>query len=158
MSKYYLYNGRKLPALPDIDSSVYPYLLIIGTLPTTLYATKQPSVMKCLTEDNGDIAPWSVTIGEGLEFTLPFGNDPEKWNEPTECEGVNITYTSDAWANHDIIGDKNGVVYIAASEPVPVLEWHDKTPYRRMNGAWVKQDTYKRIGGAWVKQDEYRRE
>lgn len=164
MAKNYLYNGMKLPALPDIDANEYPYLTIVFGIPTALHATKQPSTIKCFTSDSGEIFPWSVEIGEGLEFTLPLGNDPEKkWNEPTTISSVSVIFL-DTWANHDVIGDKDGVVYVAASAPVPVVEaytsyihngtWRKGTFYKRLHGAWIKHQAYKRQNGAWVKVKE----
>lgn len=148
MTKY-LYNNIELPALPDYDKTTYPYAVIEksqygGNLYYFHAFAEAPTMDGNYVWLNGNRVYCS-------------SNNGEDWG--TLYEGVAISKGKGyiKWSDHDIL-NADGTIYLSATNPVPVLEWHDKTPYRRMNNQWVKQDTYRRVGNAWVKQDEYRRD
>lgn len=148
MTKY-LYNGIELPALPEYDKTAYPYAVIEKSqYGENLYYFH--AFTEAPTMDGNNV--W--LNGNRIYCSSNNGKD---WG--TFYNGVANYYGKVfiKWTNTDIL-NTDGTIYLAATDPVPVLSWADKTPYRRINGQWVKQDTYKRVNGEWVKQDEYRRE
>lgn len=131
MSKFFLYNGVKLPALPEWDKTVYPYAFIYivtldGTTGVYTLVVSSSSVMGY--DGNGIICP-SATVGQ--RYTV----SEDRWAAAAASDDFyikrdNLIYT--VWANFDVL-NSDGSVYVAASEPVPVadkfplqgwLNWH----------------------------------
>lgn len=132
----YLYNGVRLPALPEWDSVKYPYAVI------SLYENQD---YKCYVMDisaNEYIAyeKYQTQVGNSLNIITPcmiFSlRDSEgigttsadgEWVLSNDLSGEtekyfrNGKYYSLFWANYDVSGS-DGTVYLPASEPVPVYE------------------------------------
>lgn len=116
----YLYNGVRLPKLPEWDREAYPYAAITykkhvdGSWGATLFA----SVTKYTATSTG-LYSGSLSIGN-IEFSVD--NKTESW----EAKSGVYTYPI-IWANYDvyysdIAEDVGGTLYLAASDPIPVYE------------------------------------
>ena len=114
----YLYNGVRLPKLPEWDAVAYPYACI--------YQVYGEYVLACM---NVQCAYRTSTIGTGY-VTIPH----RKWctfsyrGGVWEAQAVDVEindYTSVNselyWANYDV-STTGGTLYLAASDPVPVYE------------------------------------
>lgn len=131
MSKFFLYNGVELPALPEWDKTVYPYAFIYivtldGTTGVYTLVVSSSSVMGY--DGNGIICP-SATVGQ--RYTV----SEDSWAAASASDDFyikrdNLIYT--VWANFDVL-NSDGSVYVAASEPVPVA---GKFPLREWVG-WL---------------------
>lgn len=131
MSKFFLYNGVELPALPEWDKTVYPYAFIYivtldGTTGVYTLVVSSSSVMSY--DGNGIICP-SATVGQ--RYTV----SEDSWAAAAASDDFyikrdNLIYT--VWANFDVL-NSDGSVYVAASEPVPVA---GKFPLREWVG-WL---------------------
>jgi hypothetical protein len=138
----YLYNGVRLPKLPEWDKTAYPYAVIY-----TYHgeSEKQNPVYRLVLSDT----PFSIVYrtiaftGATYDALKWVGNYTAKWKIATwdywDVDGYGadgsifaVDDETDAvvWANTDICyandysGDETiaGTVYLAASEPVPVYE------------------------------------
>lgn len=103
----FLYNGIELPALPDWDKATYPYAsVVVGATYTYLVFGK--SVERVISE-TGAIEKQSGRYCCRL--------DGESWGEATTY----IQISGDIiWSNGNVY-TSDGTLYLAASEPVPVL-------------------------------------
>lgn len=157
----YLYNGVELPALPEWDKEKYPYALLGNH---TWLNDKMRAQLVCYSEkaetgynDDGDIAYWVVINGTRIEFYIvyPINTIPSDWGNPTEYTGS--ANRSGIWSNTDIYLD-DGTLYLAASDPVPVLSLTERDLYRKINGKPTKLTLYKKLGGKLVPLDEHTKE
>ena len=125
----YLYNGVRLPKLPEWDKSKYPYAFIrnvpSGTDYNELYVFKtepawfKPSII---------VSAYGVEDGnthlEAVDY--PYGAEAD-WGYVTLSEKTSNGYLASGnfegifWANYDILNE-DGTIYLAASDPVPVYE------------------------------------
>lgn len=117
----YLYNGVRLPKLPEWDKSKYPYAKI-HKFTGGGYGLRI-SAEPCVLVDGGAAYPYfTYPNGEYLYSFYTPGSD--NW---TELEILTGNGANDqlcywlTWANHDIV-NPDGSVYLPASEPVPVYE------------------------------------
>lgn len=117
----YLYNGVRLPELPEWDKTAYPYA-IIAQLSNDTYGTYYALVV---TKMN----PYHLENGVHFDTSDGKGGDPKKsycytpyseWGEFAETYTWQMTKTV-VWTNADILNE-DGTVYLAASDPVPVYE------------------------------------
>lgn len=116
----YLYNGIRLPALPEWDRGVYPYATIAvssGKYLFTAWAAKP----YC----SGNFALFAPE-GEGriTHLSCWVSADNSGWGEFTYGElADNGAGSADKpfWADWDVL-DENGNVWLAASNPVPVYD------------------------------------
>lgn len=134
----FLYNGVRLPELPEWDKTVYPYAvilssqstyanLIVSTVP--LYYTPVKSGFST-THRLGAKADGSMlafvydsTNDDEVKRTS-FVRDPDRDVEGfTAKENVKtLTLTSPKWANYDLLYYADDTVCVTASEPVPVYD------------------------------------
>lgn len=126
----YLYNGIRLPALPEWDRGVYPYAHItranigawyvwyLNIAKTKLYYRKDSDGHdRMFTVDGSPI----VYLLDGVSGDVN-GATETGWNnliEKTKEDGV-LEHLP-RWSNYDITYE-DGTVYLAASEPIPVYE------------------------------------
>lgn len=120
----YLYNGVRLPKLPEWDRVAYPYAYLnfqyFGTYLQNcfLYAFTEPK-HKTVEYSNGYYAT-GVSAGEKyLSAQISNGVFTEPEEKTPEFDKV-LASTID-WANYDILNN-DGTLYLAASEPTPVYE------------------------------------
>lgn len=113
----YLYNGVRLPALPEWDETAYPYAMIsnevLNSVVFTAYAERPSTNMATI------VNPYDAAIPLVRSF---LSTDGKSWGELTEgrlfTEGQN---SLPFWAKFDVI-HADGTTYLAASKPVPVYE------------------------------------
>lgn len=120
----YLYNGIRLPALPEWDRGVYPYAVIFmgDSGKAELYAS---SVPQYVTTIDGGVSQSFKESGKMLCFVD--GYDGSLWGNSLRVTVYSGIYQntsngiSGLWANYDVYAE-DGTLYLAASEPVPVYE------------------------------------
>lgn len=115
----WLYNGVRLPKLPECDREMYPYALISDrySLEPTVIMTSMP-----FSEPHENFFGAYVAAPECLYTRYVLDNG--KWvllNEPTILTSASENYTDLVWSNYDIPG-LDGSVYLAGSDPIPVYE------------------------------------
>ena len=116
MAEMYLYNGVKLPKLPEWDETVYPYAFIIRT--GSIYKLgirKIPPHVS--TSDDGSIRVNITDIQTQIKYEL----SGDAWVTTEYITGLGDII----WSNTDVENNTDGSVYLAASEPIPVS---DRTP------------------------------
>ena len=135
----YLYNGVRLPQLPEWDKTVYPYAYL-STMPFfkvyTLQVSQQPADLLGNEESFYTKTPLMTS---NFRYDSVFGLPPSvEWSEWDET-GVGDAYGSSIgdvnpdmenydgatdkliWCNHDVTYP-DGTVFLAASEPIPAPE------------------------------------
>lgn len=139
----YLYNGVELPALPELPYkyAVIEYAevdaivsggrlarLICSSEPIIFNPRGFPTTKHCLLGDvvhfgfaNHD-AVWGLSFGM-VEPYPPINEwvkiGEEHFDERTEV-GMVVSASRPKWANHDVIRNDSGIVFLAASDPIPV--------------------------------------
>ena len=127
----YLYNGVRLPKLPDWDKETYPYAILIyhnaGTSATLqFYELKCFSQMPKYSTDSFGVG--SVRYGgiDILQYKCPEGS--AEWEHTyTGTAQVAASYISSfttyIWTNFSVPGEDDGSVFFEKSPaPVPVYE------------------------------------
>lgn len=134
----YLYNGVRLPKLPEWDRGVYPYAVIVHYNYSlmhkhvyVLYLMKDINIRKVFESAPGFPFEYMFYQAGDIEYSVEIIKDKyaTEWGEPTELEESKRFSIGDImWTNSDIVlafdtgtGDA-GTLYLAASEPVPVYE------------------------------------
>ena len=125
----YLYNGIRLPALPEWDRGVYPFAVLYGLryetgelISATLSVYSEPM-------HNPSTQPTLYL----LQCDSPVYWQNYKWNEDdafifedegyTESGVFAVPWLSEVWwTNYDVANTDDDSVYFAASEPVPVYD------------------------------------
>lgn len=113
----YLYNGVRLPPLPEYDKEKYPFACIAKTWIGGYVLGVSQSATLVRDHESGVRCDW---VGPHLYCFLSTSG---KWGEFTYTEdttGASIYPDFSMWANHDI--EYNGEVIVTASDPVPVYE------------------------------------
>jgi hypothetical protein len=131
----YLYNGVRLPELPEWDREKYPYAYIVNAI-SWYYVYYLPVPMEAYTNDNGNVAmrcssgePFTYYWGAADISTLENGGTwDEAWSEYLNGQlrektnkGIGkIGYgVLPLWCNSDLCFE-DGTVAFAGSEPQPV--------------------------------------
>lgn len=115
----FLYNGVKLPKLPEWDKTKYPYAYI--SLGFGEYILVLSTVRMIIEMDGGLTVPataGTVTLLLHKNITIT-----DYWGESKEREiyyGA-IDIVDPFWCNEDLFYE-DGTLFIAASDPVPVYE------------------------------------
>lgn len=120
----YLYNGVRLPALPEWDREKYPY----AAIGRVIYSDG-PGIWKFIARDTPFVAYDSESASNHgylvwmLSTPVMFDNpddQPNEWVSTTTLFTASLEYL---WSNHDVCGYNDGTVIVhEASEPVPVYE------------------------------------
>lgn len=133
----YLYNGIRLPALPEWDRGVYPYVFIYlyqydGNPDNSQYVLEYTENRVAVGENKALL----YTTGSRLSYELvasdgsPTISSDGSWvfDKEYDADTYSTWYFSignyrrtPIWANHNI-DNPDGTVYLAASDPVPVYE------------------------------------
>lgn len=122
---YALYNGLKLPSLPEWDKEKYPYAVLYGDNPR-LYLSTVPYL-----EYDGRVAAGGSTVS-GMRTI--YNLEENCWNVTVSVDVTNATLgrlvnpSSIVWSNHDILSESDNSVFFAASDPIhldgmKVIEW-----------------------------------
>ena len=132
----YLYNGIRLPALPEWDREKYPYAVIHEVAPYgyDAYAlTKQSYLLREMSNGNewlwlNGTSPYLRTIYDpNKDFGWNDLSGTEGWREIDSSLSVAVGYKGEAtkpfvWSNHDVL-ENDGTIYFAkCDEPIPVFE------------------------------------
>ena len=115
----YLYNGIRLPALPEWERGVYPYVYISNGFAGIGRSYVYFKNVKYGKTDGGNHC---IIVPAGTGMSGLYSND--QWKEPTvttEDERMTVPNSTLIWANFDVLNE-DGTVYLAASDPVPVYE------------------------------------
>ena len=117
----YLYNGVRLPKLPEWDKGAYPYALISDrySLEPTLVLTSAP----LSTPVEATFGQNFVKVANECQY-MRYILENNAWviyTAPTTLTGASEGYDDLVWSSYDIPNVDNSV-YLAASEPVPVYE------------------------------------
>ena len=109
----YLYNGIRLPALPEWDKVMYPYAFIETTF--GLYYLRV--LANPLTPDGDSFRFNAPGLVAGAQIDVVTGGYSgwNGWSEVTDNTRTPI------WSNYDVL-TADGTVFLAASDPVPVYE------------------------------------
>lgn len=109
----YLYNGVRLPKLPEWDKTKYPYAYI-GTsgMDTTYYYL-------CFSDTLETARNISRIVGTGDEnYTLADG----EWGPFLSTSSVAVIWTNTDIYYIDSLSEVGGTLCLAASDPIPVYE------------------------------------
>ena len=127
----YLYNGVRLPALPEWDREKYPYAFIC-IKPTQVMFDPKPHLY-CM-ETTRMVDDWEILNGINGLCYLYNEEEGNEWISKGTVTSQNTGINSKIiWSNHDIYYDPDGyydignehlagTVFLAASEPAPVYE------------------------------------
>lgn len=115
----YLYNGVRLPKLPEWDKETYPYVFIYKTatmfeVSYVLHLTPNPYYA---VSDNG-----KYCIGyrsDDISYMAYDDSDVFGYKTNYISEGIRGELDNVVWANFDVL-DENGELLLPASEPIPV--------------------------------------
>jgi hypothetical protein len=159
----YLYNGVELPALPDYDKTKFPYAYIITTnyenhpyhlrLYTSPFLPKSGDTQRVyiLEDSTMDDRVWYLGADN---WSGRNENHVDNYDDNKTPLWNNERYSTFVWANTDIL-NADGSIYLAASDPVPVLALTDSDLYRKINGQPTKLTLYKKVSDKLVALDEY---
>ena len=144
----YLYNGLRLPKLPEWDKETYPYAYIYSTTSWSSTTVKlccyQELFTAILPEWSGGwelLAGGNTKLESKITYKTEDGLSDEEWSELSATSlNINLgsvevngelkpyrarvcTYPSDMieWSNHSFYVE-NGEEWIVAADPVPVYE------------------------------------
>lgn len=114
----YLYNGVRLPKLPEWDRVAYPYAVIMtSSSGYALYVCQQEPAPRPAVSDD----PSYIWFGEyDYKPMRAYCYEPySEWG----ALSTSTSYSSNKifWTNTDIL-NTDGTTYLAASEPTPVYE------------------------------------
>lgn len=120
----YLYNGVELPALPDWDKEMYPYAYICQSWVLSSYYVLRMFKEPYILDGSTRFANFICEDGETF-LQCDAKSQSTSWRTVSEI----ITNSEDdtnelmrenmVWSNFDLVG-KDGTLYLAASEPIPV--------------------------------------
>lgn len=125
---YYLYNGVKLPALPEYDTAAYPYAVLDKTNAGTsflFYAFRSRPYYGTNPADSTKMGVYS-TGGAKVYYFVPADGGSE-WEHSMDTENPFAAEDGNEntlfWTNTDILYEGDGSVWLAASEPVGEENW-----------------------------------
>lgn len=110
----YLYNGVRLPALPEWDKEKYPYVTVVD-FTSGLYGAIPGTYERPLTHEDGRI---TTEQPDCLFYMISQTN--LKYSEWTEA--TNYISGRVIWANYDVFDIDGVTLYMSASDPAPVYE------------------------------------
>ena len=139
MADMYLYNGVKLPALPENDYSADPYVFIIRSCEDNHYEVRFVEAITRTDETRighqrhryiydyypGTSSDWELTA-DGIGYATVYFVEVE-----------NRSRYDLIWSNWDIYHSETGEVYMAASDPVPVGAVTVKLDPKSLLAGWL---------------------
>ena len=117
----YLYNGVRLPALPEWDREMYPYAYIWdlnADFPSLSHYYKL-TIMDTPLRYGTVNGVQSIYCAEGRK-TAMYNLIDGAWVYYGESSGSNRVTANPIWTNHDVINDTDGSVYLSGSNPIPI--------------------------------------
>lgn len=132
----YLYNGVRLPKLPEWDKTKYPYAVMYANqslnfdyvYSATLFLTDVPLFTEALTsyryslmaKTSGNCIVYENILTQGANWVRSYGRDVSF--EPGGCLEDGLSAEHLTWSNYDVLDYDAEEVRLAASDPVPVYE------------------------------------
>lgn len=116
----YLYNGARLPKLPEYDQTEYPYAFISVNKNNP---EKKMLYVLAVEATHGEAYMGGGALSGNAKLRYDY-TDGGAWSEPTDQTDKSILGTSfytPVWSNYEMLRS-NGEVWLSASEPVPVYE------------------------------------
>ena len=118
----YLYNGVRLPKLPEWDRGKYPYA-VIALYNTSNNAGKYELILcqNILSYDGENV------VQEKENNYLCYLTDNNTWNYINTYDFEEVVFIGDGeqtliWTSSEIPNSTDGSVYMAATKPAPVYE------------------------------------
>ena len=113
----YLYNGVRLPKLPEWDKETYPYAYIVhGNSTYKIRFCSVPLVAVNLAQI------LSNTSSYHGEYEINYKLENGEWVDETYAGGCSAVWSNTDIYYKDSLSDVGGTLAMAASEPVPVYE------------------------------------
>ena len=115
----YLYNGMRLPKLPEWDRGSYPFAYISNGF---LGIGRSYVYFKNVEYGKTDGGNHCIIVPAGTGMYGLYSNG--QWKEPTVTTEDDFMPVPDSiliWANFDVLNE-DGSVFLTASEPIPVYE------------------------------------
>lgn len=150
---YALYNGVKLPSLPEYDTETYPYMVILKTSKSYV-AYGFPLAPTFSIEEDGEYYHFSLDSLPFQYFKCTKSFTKNTWGSLYFYEnsiGEDMSFVGNVfWSNFDLINITDNSVYLATSEPIPldsmnVIEWDGDTqglePFPRSSDFLFVSDT-----------------
>lgn len=108
---YALYNGVKLPALPE---TTYPYAIVAKSDKYYLYLSEAKNYAKGSTG--------CIGAGAYACFTYDIGSTASAWTaaDSGTLESDTGWAVAPFWSNHEIINQTDSSVFLAATDPIPL--------------------------------------
>lgn len=129
MSNYF-YNSIELPALPDWDKEKYPYAVIYSHDTTCHLVVFQSPAAYGEVGTNGNATLYGLQFGDSVSYKAT----DTAWKPSTAITRI-VIYMGTlhmgyklCWSNYDILNE-DGTIYLAASDPIPVVEPLDPTSF-----------------------------
>ena len=111
----FLYNGVKLPALPEWDREMYPFAVIGWDNSNGKYW------LVCFTEAKM-VSPTGTLSASRLTDPSTFLAYTPKDSGWEESSIILVALSETVWANHDVYESTNLSLYLPGSDPIPVYE------------------------------------
>ena len=108
----YLYNGVRMPPLPEWDREMYPYAVIGDVLGKTALLVVQEKPYYSAQTD------YIILPGNSILYSTSLG----EWGTYGEASDRRFKGGLLRWTSHDVIYADSTEVYFEASEPIPVYE------------------------------------
>lgn len=128
----YLYNGIELPDINTVwDKTKYPYAVIFGTAQSAKFVVYSTKPTASVLYEGGATYYGTYKTGICDNFKFASGEDSTWVDDPSAASSKDpssalyatyyrSTLRNVTWANHNVY-DLDGTLYLAASEPVPVV-------------------------------------
>jgi hypothetical protein len=123
----YSYNGVELPFLPSWNTSTYPYAVIYWSSYFSAFTLQLTSATAYYGPT--DAGPYLLTKASGVSFSFYTAVD-NSWvlkkssymsSRLSFCDFNSGDYC--VWSNYDILYENDNSLFLASSEPVPVLAY-----------------------------------
>lgn len=115
----FLYNGMRLPGLPDTDLP-FKYIFVLES--TSSYTARLVLMNEIRVSNNSTAI---IVPANSQYYRITWGKEetaPASWGDVSNYSGVSDTlFKYILWTNFDLY-NADGTVYLAASEPVPVTD------------------------------------
>lgn len=119
----YLYNGVRLPPLPNWDKSKYPYAVLAYEEKELITPFLMLSDSEVVYDPAYQMSSYTYPVIM-LYHPVYYGLNGETWSSPEELSYSPFEYNADRliWTNTNIYNIDDNTLYCTASEPVPVYE------------------------------------
>lgn len=112
----YLYNGVKLPELPDYDKETYQYAYI------SCASKYDPYILRL---SAGKIAKYNAIYAKVPAPSLRYKQSGAGWvlvSENSEDYNIFVSADNSIWSNHDILNTDGTILFGVCADPIPVYD------------------------------------